>query len=74
MSFNDVRVLIEDEKKGEQVVSRHSKYIWDNLKNRVRNDADAVKLSSLMRTNLHYVLTLFSIIDENGFRDFLMQF
>jgi hypothetical protein len=27
-----------------------------------------------MRTNLHYVLTLFSAIDENGFRDFLMRF
>ena len=74
MSFTDVQVLIEDEKNGEQVVSWHSKYIWNSLKNRVRNDADAVKLSSLMRTNLHYVLTLFSIIDENGFRDFLKQF
>lgn len=74
MSFTDVQVLIEDEKNGEQVVWWHSKYIWDNLKNRVQNDADAVKLSSIMRTNLHYVLTLFSIIDENGFRDFLMRF
>lgn len=74
MSFNDVQVLITDEKSGEQVVSWHSKYIWDNLKNLVQNDLDAVKLSLLMRTNLHYVLTLFSIIDENGFRDFLMQF
>jgi len=74
MSFSDVKVLIADEKKGEQVVSWHSKYLWDNLKNHVRNDIDAVKLSALMRTNLHYVLTLFSIIDENGFREFLMQF
>lgn len=74
MSFADVKVLINDEKKGEQVVSWHSKYIWENLKNRVQTDADAVRLSSLMRTNLHYVLTLFSIIDESGFRRFLMQF
>lgn len=74
MSFADVKILLEDEKNGEQVVSWHSKYIWDNLKNRVRNNTDAVKLSSIMRTNLHYVLTLFSIIDESGFRDFLKQF
>lgn len=74
MSFSDVKVLIADEKKGEQVVSWHSKYLWDNLKNRVQNDADAVRLSALMRTNLHYVLTLFSIVDEFGFREFLMQF
>ncbi len=74
MSFSDVKVLVADEEQGEQVVSWHSKYLWDNLKNRVRKDADAVKLSALMRTNLHYILTLFSIIDENGFREFLMQF
>lgn len=74
MSLNDVRVLIADEKNGEQVVSWHSRYVWDNLKNRVQNDVDAVKLSSFMRINLHHILTIFSIIDENGFRDFLMQF
>lgn len=74
MSFDDVKTLIEDEKNGEQVVSWHSKYIWDSLKHRVKTDEDAVKLSFLMRTNLHYVLTVFSIIDENSFRDFLMQF
>ncbi len=74
MSFDDVQTLIEDEKNGEQVVSWHSKYLWDSLKNRVENDADAVKLSFLMRTNLHYILTVFSIVDEGGFRDFLMRF
>lgn len=74
MSFADVQVLISDEKNGEQVISWHSKYIWDNLKNHVQTDIDAVKLSSFMRINLHYVLTIFSIVDESGFRDFLMQF
>ena len=74
MSLNDVKVLIADEQNGEQVISWHSKYIWDNLKNKVKNDRDAVKLSALMRTNLHWVLTIFSMIDEQGFRDFLMQF
>ncbi|TAE73825.1 MAG: restriction endonuclease [Bacteroidetes bacterium] len=74
MSFSDMQVLIADEKNGEQVVSWHSKYIWDKLKNKVKNDNDALKLSKLMRLNLHWVLMVFAMIDEKGFRDFLMQF
>jgi len=74
MSFADVQTLRADEKNGEQVVSWHSKYIWDNLKNKVQNDADALKLSKLMRLNLHWVLSIFALIDEKGFRDFLVQF
>ena len=74
MSLNDVTVLIADEQSGEQVISWHSKYLWDSLKNKVKNDKDAVKLSALMRTNLHGILTIFSMINEEGFRDFLMQF
>jgi Alw26I/Eco31I/Esp3I family type II restriction endonuclease len=74
MSFDDVQILIGDEINGEQVVSWHSKYIWDLLKNEVQNDKNAVKLSSLMRTNLHWILTIFAMIDEQGHREFLMQF
>ena len=74
MSLNDIQVLIADEKNGEQVISWHSKYIWDSLKNKVQNDIESVRLSVLMRKNLHWILTIFSIIDEEGFRDFLMQF
>lgn len=73
MSFSDVKVLIEDEKK-EQVVSWHSKFIWDKLKSKVQSDKDAIKLSDLMRKNLHYVLTLFSMIDEAGYGLFLETF
>lgn len=73
MSLSDVKVLIDDEKK-EQVVSWHSKFIWDKLKFYVKTDKDAVKLSDLMRKNLHYILTIFSIIDEAGYREFLEIF
>jgi Alw26I/Eco31I/Esp3I family type II restriction endonuclease len=73
MTLSDVRVLIEDEKK-EVVVSWHSKYIWDRLKNKVHNDKDAIRLSDLMRKNLHHVLIIFSIIDDSGYRQFLEQF
>lgn len=74
MSLNDVEILIADEKNGEQVVSWHSKYIWDALKRKVKSDDDAVKLSKLMRENLHQVLTIFSIIDEAGYRSVLKTF
>jgi len=70
MSQNDVTILLADEKQ-EQIVSWHSKFIWDRLKNKVASDADAVKLSDLMRRNLHYVLIIFSMIDERGHRKFL---
>lgn len=71
MSFHDIQILLADEQNGEQVVSRHSKSIWDKLKNFVSNDVEAVKLSSLMRNNLHQILLVFSIISENGYNDFL---
>lgn len=74
MSFNDVKILIKDEVEGDKVVSWHSRFIWDNLKGKVKNDKDAVKLSSLMRVNLHHILTIFSIIKDNGYDVFLKHF
>lgn len=74
MSFDDVQVLIADEENGEQVISWHSKYLWDSLKSKVKNDLDALKLSKLMRKNLHSILTIFAKIYEQDFRGFLMQF
>lgn len=74
MSLQDIKTLIADENAGEEVISWHSKYIWDRFKNTVRNDEDARKLSAVMRTNLHHVLIIFSMIYENGHKDFLMQF
>ncbi|VXC04624.1 conserved hypothetical protein [Flavobacterium sp. 9AF] len=71
MTLNDVKVLIADEDKGETVVSWHSKFIWDKLKNKVKVDEDALLLSSLMRKNLHHVLILLSIIYEKGHQKFL---
>ncbi len=59
MTFEDVKQLIRDEGKGEQVVSWHSSFIWDKIKNLVKNDNDSEKLSNLMRVNLHKILTIF---------------
>lgn len=74
MTFGDVKILLADELAGECVISWHSKPIWDRLKSKVANDTDALKLSSLMRKNLHHVLIIFSIIYEEGCQRFLEQF
>ena len=73
MSLGDIQTLLADEANGEQVISWHSKYLWDKLKNAVSNDTEAVKLSSLMRNNLHQILLVFSIISENGYNEFLTE-
>jgi Alw26I/Eco31I/Esp3I family type II restriction endonuclease len=73
MNLKDVQVLLADEQT-EQVVSWHSKFIWDKLKSKVVTDADAKNLSDLMRKNLHHILIVFSMIDEKGYREFLEQF
>jgi hypothetical protein len=73
MSLNDVKALIADEERGEKVISWHSKYIWDKLKNLVKTDGDAKKLSHLMRRNMHHVLIILSDIAAAGFKDFLIK-
>jgi len=74
MSYEDVQRLIEDEKNGDEVVSWHSKYIWNRLKNKINSQQDAIKLSKLMRANLHHVLILFSKISESGFDRYLGKY
>lgn len=72
--YEDVQELIKDEKTGKKVVSWHSKYIWDLLKHKVKNRNNAIRLSSLMRRNLHHALIIFSMISEKGHDDFLKRF
>jgi Alw26I/Eco31I/Esp3I family type II restriction endonuclease len=73
MSLSDIKTLIAEEEKGEQVISWHSKYIWDMLKNLVKKEEDAVKLSHLMRRNMHHVLMILSDIAAAGYKDFLRK-
>ena len=73
MSLHDVKTLIADEKARDTVVSWHSKFIWDRLKNAVATDSDALKLSKIMRQNLHNVLIILSEISRKGFDQFLIS-
>ncbi len=66
MTYKDVITLLEDEKAGIEVISWHSKYIWDKLKNLIDTDKKAEILSSIMRKNLHHILTIFSEINKLG--------
>lgn len=74
MSLNDIKCLLKDEKNGDIVISQHSKYIWDKLKNHILNNRDALLLSKVMRKNLHNILTIFYIIYKSGYQEFLIKY
>lgn len=73
MTLDDVKFLLKDEEKGEMVVSWHSKFIWDKLKHKVKSSEDSLKLSKLMRQNMHYVLRMLYVIHKEGHSDFLVK-
>lgn len=72
MSLEDVQLLIQEELT-EPIISSHSKYIWDLLKYKVKNDADALKLSKLMRENMHHILSIFAYLYDKGQKKFLIK-
>lgn len=72
MTYEDILALIEEEK-SEDIISSHSKALWDLLKNKIKDDSDALKLSKLMRENMHYILSIFSYIAKRGYKDFLIK-
>ena len=73
MTLDDVNTLLREDLGGEQIVSWHSKYIWDKLKNEVYSEEDALKLSKVMRQNLHSVLTILSLVKSHGGENFLKE-
>ncbi len=73
MTLSDVKMLISLEKEGKSVVSWHSKYIWDILKNKIKTNADALKLSKIMRKNMHQVLLVLSEISRQRYNKFLVN-
>lgn len=74
MTLDDIKTLLEDERSGEEVISWHSRYIWDLLKNKIHIQNEALRMSRLMRANLHHVLILFSKISVAGHNQFLHKF
>ena len=74
ITLADVKQLIKDENNGEQVISWHTKPIWDKLKNTIDTEDKALALSKVMRLHLHNVLLILSDIYENGYEEFLKTY
>lgn len=72
LTLSDVRLLIEDEKKGEQVASFHISALWNACKGRVKSEEDAKKLGNLLRINQHYYLESLMRIFNLGYPDLLL--
>lgn len=71
---SDVDKLIALEKNGHQVVSWHSKYIWDIIKNKINNDVDAKLASSIMAKCHQNILNIFAIIHKKTGEEFLSRY
>ena len=74
MSLNDVRILLSVERSGENVISWHSKSIWEILRSKIHNDQQALEASKLLRKNMHYVMCILSDIHEAGHEEFLKTY
>lgn len=74
MDFNDIKILLEDERNNQKVISWHSKYLWNKLKNKINSDRDALKLSKLMRIHLNNILLIFSEIYKDYGKEFLKKY
>ena len=71
---SDVDKLIALEKKGVQIVSWHSKYVWDKLKNKIENDKDATMLSKIMNATHKNILFLFFLLYSKTGPNFLKHY
>jgi Type II restriction endonuclease (RE_Alw26IDE) len=63
MSFADVQTLVAWEMaSGESEASWQAQELWNAIKTTVRDDADALRLSRLMRINQHHYLSVLSLV------------
>lgn len=74
LTKQDIEYLLKEEESGIQVISWHSKFIWDSLKSDVKTEADAARLSDKMRENLHNVLLLLKMIKDLGATNVLISY
>jgi len=74
MSFKDVQILITHEDEGDVVVSWHTRPMWDNIKNKIKNDEDAKRASKLLKLNMEMILNIFYELKKNGMEKFLISY
>lgn len=70
----DIEKLIEYEKEGKEVASRHIKELWDACKHEVETDKDARILSNQLRANQHHYLLGLNELRKREYFDVLMCF
>lgn len=74
LSLSDVRKLIALEEQGSEVISWHSKHLWDVLKPRITDDESAKKASAVLAAAHQNVLKLFSLIYKETGQEYLLRF
>ena len=74
MSVRDVRHLMAAEGRGEQVASWYCKALWDRRKVSVVDEETALRLSKLLRDNLHTLMRVLERIADSGHFTFLATF
>ena len=72
LGIKDIKKLLDDEKE-EQVISWHSKKVWDKLKNKIKTESEANELGKVMRKNLNQVLYILHEIKDSGYEEFLIK-
>lgn len=73
MRLYDVRKLIKAESNGIEIVSWHTKPIWERYKTQISTDADALNLSKTLRKNLQRTLLVLCELNRRGNRSFLVS-
>jgi Alw26I/Eco31I/Esp3I family type II restriction endonuclease len=71
LRFADVKKLLDLEAAGHQIISWHTKLVWDRLKKNVNNDTEALAMSKVLRKHLHRVLLVLNELKERGNEEFL---
>lgn len=74
MTHGDAKHLIATEQAGIEIMSWHSKKLWDLKKGSVKDEETALRLSKLLRDNRHTFMHLFKAIAKHGHYTFLAKY
>ena len=66
LTHRDVLTLLAAEGSGDEVISWHSRAIWDRGKVKVQDDETALRLSKLLRDNRHTVMSILGRLRDAG--------
>ncbi len=66
LNYRDVLTLLAAERAGDDVISWHSRAIWNLGKARVKDDETALRLSKLLRDNRHTVMSILGRLRDEG--------